>query len=106
MDYCGPRGIPWHDFVGWPKVSRDAAILWSQHQAQLCQGCGTHPDDWDLDKGGHRHAYVATVRRCPGCAALAQRTERERKGKGQERQLEPGVHVSLRRQVRRGEGAE
>lgn len=100
MNYCGPHGVPWDEFVGWPKLSRDAAILWQQHQLQLCRGCGTHPDDWDPAVGGHPRAYVATVHTCPGCAAMDRRSD-ERKPDGGD-PLGPGQSVQLRRQVPRG----
>ncbi|AEA27924.1 hypothetical protein Psed_5797 [Pseudonocardia dioxanivorans CB1190] len=77
MAYCGPRGIPWTEFLSWDKWSRDAAILWARQQAETCT-CGTRLEEWDPKAGGHPAAYVATVRSCPGCAALERRDERLR----------------------------
>lgn len=96
MAYCGPRGIPWSEFLTWPKWDRDAAIVWARQQAETCT-CGTRLEEWDREAGGHPAAYVATVRECPGCAAIERREERLRKqiDKGDAR---PGSRVVLRLQ--------
>lgn len=84
MNYCGPRGIAWMEFLGWDRTSRDAAILWAERRAQTCQACGTHPDDWDPARGGDDHAYKAEIRACRGCEtqASAQTQVTEAHGKG------------------------
>lgn len=96
MAYCGPRGIPWSRFLSWDRASRDAAILWQQRQQQTCPSCGTHPDDWDPEHGGHPRAWVAKIHHCPGCAAL------EHGRKRLEKDVDAGDTVSLRRQVPQG----
>jgi hypothetical protein len=93
MAYCGPLGIPWSEFLSWPKVDRDAAILWQQHRDRLCKGCGTHPDEWDPARGGHPRAFVATVHTCPGCGAVESQSDRLLKD------APKGSAVALRRQV-------
>lgn len=69
MDYCGPKGIPLSTFLSWPVGDQDAALQWQARQRQTCQGCGTHPDEWNPAAGGHRQAYVARIVMCPGCMA-------------------------------------
>lgn len=67
MDYCGPRGIPWEEFLGWSKRSRDAAIVWQLRQQQTCGSCHTRPEEWDPDRGGDYHAYEPGLSHCRGC---------------------------------------
>lgn len=95
MEYCGPRGIPWTKFHTWDQASRDAALLWQKLQNETCNQCGTHPDDWDPDKGGHIHAWVATKHPCKGCARVADGHKR------MEKELKPGDTVGLKLQVPR-----
>lgn len=94
MAYCGPRGIPLSEFLRWEPQDQDAALAWSEHDAQRCPDCGTHPDEWDERRGGHRHAYVVDVKRCPGC-------ERHELGSEHVQRLakegERGLHVVMRR---------
>lgn len=61
MAYCGPRGIPLHAFLAWPRMSQDAALEWSAYESRRCSRCGSHPDE------GPRHAHVDV---CAGCVAL------------------------------------
>lgn len=103
MDYCGPRGIDWDgDFLARSQASRDAALLWQQDRNETCSGCGTHPDDWDPDRGGHERAFVATVIDCQGCRAIAVRQERLTK-EVEKGKYSPAARVGLRRQVEREE---
>jgi hypothetical protein len=97
MAYCGPRGLAWSEFLSWDQISRDAALLWARMEAETCS-CGTRLEEWDRDKGGHPAAYVATVRECPGCAALARRDERLR-GQLEKGDVQPGARAVLRLQV-------
>jgi hypothetical protein len=100
MDYCGTHGLAWSRFLSWDQASRDAALLWQQDKHETCAGCGTHPDDWDPEHGGHARAYVATVVDCPGCAAIATRQERLAK-EIEKGKYSPAARVGLRRQVER-----
>lgn len=82
MNYCGPHGVGWLEFLSWPKVSRDAAILWQQHRAEVCTGCGTHPDEWNPARGGRPDAFEMGPTHCRGCEVRAQaeeQFERDRK---------------------------
>jgi hypothetical protein len=67
MDYCGPHGIPHSAFLGWSDSDQQKAIWWMARSDQRCSGCGTHPDDWNEDLGGHPDAYHPEERVCPGC---------------------------------------
>lgn len=73
---CEVYRISHSHFLGgppvWTQADRDKAIWYQVEKARTCQACGTHPDDWDPAKGGRRDAYVVSVTRCPGCAALEQ----------------------------------
>lgn len=67
MDYCGPRGIPHSRFLDWSTDDQEKALWWMARERQRCNGCGTHPDEWNEDLGGSREAYKAEERTCPGC---------------------------------------
>lgn len=75
MAYCAPKGIPLSQFLTWPKTDQDAALAWQSHEARRCSQCGTHPDDYDPDAGGRRHAWHPAVEVCEGCAATARGQE-------------------------------
>lgn len=67
MGYCGPRGIPLHEFLAWPQESQDAALAWMSPASRPCPGCGTFAEQWVSSSGrpveaGHWHEKV-----CPGC---------------------------------------
>ena len=72
MAYCGPRGIPLSVFLGWPQGDQDAALAWQADQDARCATCGTHPEDWDPEAGGHRMALRPELYRCRGCERLEQ----------------------------------
>lgn len=90
MAYCGPKGIPLSQFLSWHEDDQDAALLWQAHEGRRCRSCGTHPDDWDPDKGGRRDAYTAEVVVCPGCRSIDAARDRESETKIQ------GAHLMLR----------
>lgn len=97
MAVCAAYGIPHSEFLGWRASDRDKAIWWHIRQQETCPSCGTRPEEWDPDRGGHRRAYVARKRRCHGCAAKQQveaSIDPDQEGRG--------VHVVLER-GRRGE---
>lgn len=77
----------------WTQQDRDKAIWLAAHEGEICRSCGTHPDEWDPTKGGDRHAYVAKLHRCAGCAAVEQRQEALAADKSKDR----GTTVILRR---------
>lgn len=80
MAVCAAYKISHSHFLGGPRLwtqdDRDKAIAWQIRQAETCRSCGTHPAEWDERKGGHRHAYEAVIRICPGCE-VRERTEVE-----------------------------
>lgn len=55
-------------FLRWPQADQDAAIAWHIEDSRRCKSCGTHPDDWDPEAGGHRDAYLPATEVCQGCA--------------------------------------
>lgn len=67
MDVCAEYRIPHSVFLSWSKLDRDKAIWHRIRVAGTCRTCGTHPDEWDPKKGGHRAAFTAEVHLCPGC---------------------------------------
>lgn len=75
MAYCGPKGIPLHEFLAWPDESQQAALAWQAHEAHRCPGCGTHRDEWTED-GRPRQAHHFAEEICPGCQSLARARER------------------------------
>lgn len=55
--------------MAWDKDDRDKAIWQHVRSKQTCSQCGTRESEWLESQGGHRHAYGAELRRCPGCEA-------------------------------------
>lgn len=82
MAVCAEYRIPHSEFLGWDEADRDKAIWWYVRTKETCSGCGTRRDEWNPDKGGHEHAYVATARRCHGCAALEEYKNSDRVPQG------------------------
>lgn len=74
-----PLGIPHSEFLSWSEEDQDKALAFMREKATICRDCGTRLDDWDPDKGGHRHAFVGDVQRCPGCELLEQEQENVRR---------------------------
>lgn len=97
MQVCESYRIPHSHFLGgppiWTQLDRDKALWYAAWRAEMCPGCGTHPDEWDPAKGGSRTAYVAEQVRCPGCAASEQLRESIESQKVKDR----GVRVELRK---------
>jgi hypothetical protein len=97
MDYCGPRGIRYAEFLEWDPLSRDAAISWQARANGTCGGCGTVRGDWlnTRDENGALAAdelapvYLTTDVFCAGCAAKS----RHEKKDAAERP--PGVHMAF-----------
>lgn len=89
MEYCGPRGIPFEDWLEWGDLSKAMALAWQARRADVCpNGCGQHRTEWLDDDGIElrvRPARVVPVY-CPSCDDLA----RARKAHGD---LEPGVSL-------------
>lgn len=93
MDYCGPRGIALSAFLAWDEADQQVALEWSERDRETCGNCGTHRDDFDPRRGGHRHAHIPEIYVCPGCAIKESALESTRKSKRQRR----GIRVRLRR---------
>jgi hypothetical protein len=79
MAYCAPRGIRYHDFLGWDDLSRDAAIAWQVREHAKCSGCGQLREEWmerDPETGELTEMFPAPFRVvehwCPACAAVGQ----------------------------------
>lgn len=94
MDYCGPRALPRSEFLAWPEEDQDAALWWVVRDRQRCGSCGTHPDDWNPEVGGHKDAYCAEVRTCPGCQRRGV-AEAELSKERESGQPKHGAHVVL-----------
>lgn len=71
MAYCGPRALPLSQFLAWDEADQHAALIWQAQEARRCSGCGTLPEEWDVEQGGSPDAYHAAKHLCLGCAALA-----------------------------------
>lgn len=85
MPVCAEYRISHSHFLGgppaWTAADRDKAIWWQIRKAETCPSCGTRPEEWEPQLGGHRRAYVAEEFVCAGCEVLqradAQRPEDE-----------------------------
>lgn len=71
MEYCGPRGLAHDEFLQWSPHARDAALSWLVWSREACSSCGTRPDEWNPERGGHLHAYEAVRHVCRGCEVRA-----------------------------------
>lgn len=92
LGVCHHYRIPHSEFLSWSADDRDKAIWVWLRERQTCSSCGTRPDEWDPEQGGHRRAYLAETVICRGCQAVAGRdaalTDEERQA---------GVHTVLRK---------
>ena len=88
MSYCGPRGIPYSEFIGrggrWDDLSRDAALAWANDEATRCSGCGQDREPWyehhddgtvvmtadGYPKVAVPFRYIVEDTYCPPCHAL------------------------------------
>jgi hypothetical protein len=90
MAYCGPRGIPLSQFLGWEQSDQDAALAWQTHEALRCPGCGTHPDD---KTSKHFHINI-----CPTCVQMDTTGSSEAaKAKGAHLATAPGARSTCTR---------
>jgi hypothetical protein len=55
------------EFLALSQDDRDKAIWQFLRDRSTCPHCGTRPEEWDPDVGGHRGAYVADLAECEGC---------------------------------------
>jgi hypothetical protein len=71
---CQAYGIPHSHFLGgppeWTALDRDKAIWHRTWKQGFCQGCGTHPDEWNKHQGGDLFAYTPEELLCRGCQVL------------------------------------
>lgn len=76
MAYCGPRGIPYEQWMGiaegWTPFSRGAALAWQAREAQRCPSCGQIEADWLDDDGKELRTppFDVATRHCHGCESL------------------------------------
>ena len=72
------------EFLARSQSDRDKAIWDYQRWRSACPDCGTRPDEWDPDKGGHRRAYRAVITDCEGCIVIerAQAVSEMQQGRG------------------------
>ena len=55
----------------WLPLDREHALLWQQHEAARCPGCGAFPDDFPKDERLELPPYIAVPYRCGFCADIA-----------------------------------
>lgn len=86
MDYCGPRGIAHSTFKSWDQLDQQKALEWQRRQAEICSGCGMHPDRTDPDRGGDPGSLELGSRLCPACEIAERQREHFQKNR------EPGEY--------------
>lgn len=80
---------PHSEFLAWSASDRDKAI-WHHLRKRRTHGpCGTRPEEWDEDQGGHRRAYVPRILECEGCIILERTREAPELSSGR------GMYVAL-----------
>ena len=69
------------EFLSWDEGDQEVALVWQQRR-RTTHRCGTHPDEWDPDKGGNPDAYHAATLLCPGCQRIEEEQAELDKKKG------------------------
>lgn len=71
---CEAYRISHSHFLGgppvWTQTDRDKAVWHLLWKRRTCPSCGTHPDEWDPEKGGDPNAYAVGEHYCEGCHRL------------------------------------
>lgn len=68
LDFCFEyAGISHQEFLSWPELERNKAVMWMMERHLKCPHCGTRLEEWDPKGGGNRHAYIPQIYTCPGC---------------------------------------
>lgn len=80
------------EFLAYSQDDRDKAI-WQYVREQRTCTCGTRPEEWDPEQGGHRHAYFPQITTCPGCVGI-ERTQQAPEMQGDQAR---GKRISLAR---------
>ena len=83
MDYIGPLGIPYDEWLDWPDLSKQAALAWQARERDRCPDCGQQRSDW-FDDDGHEVPDPPSLPAeyvCPSCEAL----DSYRRDKGEDR---------------------
>ncbi|MFJ5879897.1 hypothetical protein [Kitasatospora cineracea] len=80
MELADRYGIPHSQLMGagdgrWTALDRAKALAYTAFARQVCDGCGTRPQEWDEQAGGDRFAYIAATHRGPGCELIAAEQE-------------------------------
>lgn len=90
MAYCGPRSIPYLEFLEWDDLSRDAALAWQAREASRCPDCGQLPGEFVDDKGEELDDFPAfpALTRCVPCWMVSSFRE--------DNNLDPGDKVVFR----------
>lgn len=91
MDYCGPIGLPYSQFLAWDTDDQDAAIAWRLYTLERCDRCGTFPSDWLDEHGRYKNPppYEPGVEHCLGCETI----EQHRKQLPDDKQLEYRLYL-------------
>lgn len=106
---CREWRIGRHEFLTWPKWSRDEAIWWLNRVNRTCQSCGTRPEEFDEKEGGNYFAYVWDLDKCRGCEIKAQGEDHLQKANDSKRSSSPyprGTYVTMRKNPNADEGGE
>lgn len=76
MAYCGPRGIPYEEWLGivdgWSEFSRGCALAWQDREARRCPQCGQVDDDWREPDGMPMRVppFQVVGHTCQGCESV------------------------------------
>lgn len=66
LAYCTAAGIEHCQFLAWCPCCQDKTLDYVRREREKCNGCGTHPDEWERDPD----VYVGHLEECPGCSRL------------------------------------
>lgn len=75
------------EFLALSTDDRDKAIWLFLRERETCRYCGTRPDEWDPEVGGHRQAYIGRIVTCSGCV-VRERTEEAPEAQGRGKRVE------------------
>jgi hypothetical protein len=72
---CASYRVRHSEFLAWSDSDRDKALWQHIRAVTTCKQCGTRPEEWDPERGGHRRAYRGVITDCEGCIVIEQTTE-------------------------------
>ena len=94
IDYCAEGRLKHSEFLDWPELDQEKALIWLREQRLKCPDCGTISDESDPSKGGDFAAYHLDRFTCFACKNIEDAYADERK-RGRRKTIAAGFKVRL-----------